>query len=75
MSPGPNPQDALSRQIAVFDFKGSVRITAASVLISGMGPLGVVTPRHSAPCPLDCGVCLTRADWGRKSPKIFASQV
>ena len=37
-------QDALSRQIAVFDFKGSVRITAASVLISGMGALGMVTP-------------------------------
>ena len=36
-------QDALSRQIAVFDFKGSVRITAASVFISGIGPLGVVS--------------------------------
>merc|ERR1711871_1290714 len=34
-------QDALSRQIAVFDFKGSVRITAARVFISGLGPLGM----------------------------------
>ena len=33
--------DALSRQVAVFDVKSQLRVSAASVLISGMGLLGL----------------------------------
>ena len=61
-------QDALSRQIAVFDFKGSLRITTASVLISGMGPLGVVTPSNFI---INHPLTTLHLDF-RKSPKTSA---
>ena len=32
--------NALSRQLAVYDFKSQIRMSASSVLICGMGALG-----------------------------------